>query len=107
MHFYIITQHHRNETKYTFSLNNERILTIDLHGSSKYFISDYFASPLPPLWIIYLIPNIDTLEQKSLISTFDQNGDIGITEEEFWFSFSFTANTNQIPLNQKQKILIP
>jgi len=25
----------------------------------------------------------DTLEQKRLISTFGQNGDIGITEEEF------------------------
>jgi len=25
----------------------------------------------------------DTLEQKSLISTFDQNGDIRISEEEF------------------------
>jgi len=29
------------------------------------------------------ILQFDTLEQKSLISTFDQNGDIGITEEEF------------------------
>ena len=26
---------------------------------------------------------VNTLEQKGLISTFDQNGDIGITEEKF------------------------
>lgn len=35
MHFYIITQHQKNETKYTFSLNHVQILTIDLHSSSK------------------------------------------------------------------------
>ena len=48
---------------------------------------------------------IDTLEQKSLISISDQNDNIGITEEQFWSSFSwntaFTVNTNQICSSQK------
>ena len=30
-----------------------------------------------------IILHFDTLEQKSLISTFNRNSDIGITEEEF------------------------
>ena len=49
--------------------------------------------------------NTDTLEQKSLISTFNRNDDIGITEEKFCFTFSwntaFTVVTNQIRLSQK------